>query len=81
MDRFGTLTGRERQVLRGVAKGRLNNQIAFDLGISQVTVKLHRSNVMRRMRAASVGGLVRAWKALPISVWEQGRPYETISEL
>jgi FixJ family two-component response regulator len=68
LERFGTLTARERQVLHEVAKGRLNKQIAFDLGISVVTVKLHRSNVMRKMQAVSVGGLIRAWEILPIDV-------------
>jgi FixJ family two-component response regulator len=65
VDQFNTLTLRERQVLREVALGRLNKQIAFDFGISEITVKLHRSNVMRKMRATSVGVLVRAWDALP----------------
>ena len=49
------LTPRERQVLRHVALGRLNKQIAYDLGISEVTVKLHRSGVMKKMAAATVG--------------------------
>jgi FixJ family two-component response regulator len=43
----------------------MNKQIAFELGISEITVKLHRSNVMRKMQAASVGELIRAWEALP----------------
>jgi FixJ family two-component response regulator len=68
VERFATLTTRERQVLREVAYGRLNKQIAFDLGISEVTVKLHRGNVMRKMHAASVGELVRAWELLPSNV-------------
>jgi FixJ family two-component response regulator len=71
VDRFETLTARERQVLREVAGGRLNKQIAFDLGISEVTVKLHRSNVMRKMNAVSVGDLIRAWEALPARVREK----------
>jgi FixJ family two-component response regulator len=66
--RFETLTSREREVLAEVAHGRLNKQVAFDLGISEVTVKLHRSNVMRKMQAASIGELIRAWEALPASV-------------
>jgi len=53
VERFATLTPRERQVLREVAHGRLNKQIAFDLGITEITVKLHRGNVMRKMGAAS----------------------------
>lgn len=65
VERLATLTPRERQVLREVAHGRLNKQIAFDLSISVITVKLHRGNVMRKMQAKSVGDLVRAWEALP----------------
>jgi FixJ family two-component response regulator len=71
LERFASLTARERQVLREVAKGRLNKQIAFDLGISEVTVKLHRSNVMRKMEAASVGSLIRAWEMLPSEAREK----------
>jgi FixJ family two-component response regulator len=66
--RFEALTPREREVFAAVACGRLNKQIAFDLGISEVTVKLHRSNVMRKMKAASMGELIRAWEILPISL-------------
>jgi FixJ family two-component response regulator len=65
VENFTTLTPRERQVLREVALGRLNKQIAYDLAISEVTVKLHRSNVMRKMNANSIGELIRAWEALP----------------
>jgi FixJ family two-component response regulator len=71
VERLATLTARERQVLREVARGRLNKQIAFDLGISEITVKLHRSNVMRKMQAASIGDLIRAWEALPDHLREQ----------
>jgi FixJ family two-component response regulator len=65
LERLETLTPREREVLREVARGRLNKQIAFDLGISEVTVKLHRGNVMRKMEATSIGELIRAWETLP----------------
>jgi FixJ family two-component response regulator len=71
-ERLATLTPRERQVFREVAHGRLNKQIAFNLGISEITVKLHRSNVMRKMQAVSVGDLIRAWEALPDGVRENG---------
>jgi FixJ family two-component response regulator len=67
---LGTLTPRERQVLHEVARGRVNKQIAFDLGISEVTVKLHRGNVMRKMRAASIGELIRTWESLPTPMRE-----------
>jgi FixJ family two-component response regulator len=69
--RFGTLTPREQQVMREVARGRLNKQIAFELGISEITVKLHRGNVMRKMQALSVGELIRAWETLPPNVREK----------
>jgi len=55
-------------VFREVARGRLNKQIAFDLGITEITVKLHRSNVMKKMQAASVGELIRAWDMLPVEL-------------
>jgi FixJ family two-component response regulator len=72
VERFRTLTSREREVLREVARGRLNKQIAFDLGISDVTVKLHRSNVMRKMGTRSLGELIRAWETLPLPVRSAG---------
>ncbi len=65
VERFATLTPRESQVMREVSLGRLNKQIAYDLGITEITVKLHRSNVMKKMQAASVGELIRAWEKLP----------------
>jgi FixJ family two-component response regulator len=71
-DRYAMLTARERQVLRLVAHGRLNKQIAFELGITEVTVKLHRSAVMRKMCAASIGELIRAWDLLPAELRARG---------
>jgi FixJ family two-component response regulator len=70
MEFLETLTPRERAVLQEVARGRLNKQIAFDFGISEVTVKLHRSNAMRKMHATSLGELIRAWETLPAEVRE-----------
>ena len=69
---FAALTQRERQVLGEVARGRFNKQIAFDLGISEVTVKLHRGNAMRKMEVTSIGKLIRVWETLPASVREDG---------
>jgi FixJ family two-component response regulator len=63
--RLALLSPREREVFRHVAAGRLNKQIAFDLGISEITVKLHRGNVMRKMELHSIGDLVRVWETLP----------------
>jgi len=70
VENYQTLTPRECQVMREVALGRLNKQIAFDLGITEITVKLHRSNVMRKMQAKSVGELIRAWEKLPADIRE-----------
>lgn len=58
-ERFATLTVREKEVLTFVAQGRLNKQIAADLGLSEVTVKVHRGQVMRKMGAATLAELVR----------------------
>ena len=57
--RFDTLTPRERDVLKLVIQGRLNKQIAGDLGISEKTVKFHRGRVMEKTQAGSVAELVR----------------------
>ncbi|WP_421367918.1 response regulator transcription factor [Agrobacterium tumefaciens] len=65
IERLKTLTPREREVFQRVALGRLNKQVAFELGISAITVKLHRSNLMRKMKFNSVGELIRAWEAMP----------------
>jgi FixJ family two-component response regulator len=57
--RSDELTQRERGVLLQVAQGRLNKQIAADMGITETTVKVHRSNTMRKVQAASVPELCR----------------------
>jgi FixJ family two-component response regulator len=57
--RLEQLTGRERQVFELVVAGRLNKQIAGELGITEVTVKIHRARVMQKMQAASLADLVR----------------------
>ena len=57
--RFETLTPREREVLAQVVTGKLNKQIAGDLGIAEKTIKVHRGRVMEKMQAPSVAVLVR----------------------
>jgi len=58
-ERFDSLTPREREVMGPVAAGRLNKQIAAELDLSEITVKVHRAQVMRKMQANSLPDLVR----------------------
>ncbi|SIQ87122.1 two component transcriptional regulator, LuxR family [Rhizobium sp. RU35A] len=58
-ERFATLTAREREVMARVVVGRLNKQIAAEIGLSEVTVKVHRGHVMRKMQADTVADLIR----------------------
>ena len=58
-ENFKSLSQRERDVVIRVASGGLNKQIAADLGVSEVTVKVHRANAMRKLRVKSVAELVR----------------------
>jgi FixJ family two-component response regulator len=54
-----SLTARERQVMALLVSGRVNKQIAAEIGISEVTVRLHRGQIMRKMRASSLADLIR----------------------
>jgi FixJ family two-component response regulator len=65
--RLATLTPREREVLEYVVAGKLNKQIAGDLGTVEQTVKAHRAHVMQKMRAQSVAELVRLTERCGIS--------------
>jgi len=66
--RFGTLTAREREVLRHVVAGRLNKQIAADLGISERMVKLHRTAITTKLQVRSVAELTRLVQAAGLFV-------------
>jgi FixJ family two-component response regulator len=58
-ERFESLSRREQDVVKRVAAGELNKQIAAELGLSEVTVKVHRAKAMRKMHAKSLAELVR----------------------
>jgi FixJ family two-component response regulator len=61
---FETLTERERQVFALVAEGRMNKQIAGEMGVAEITVKIHRGRLMRKMGAKSLAELVRMAQAI-----------------
>jgi FixJ family two-component response regulator len=66
-ERFDTLSLREREIMIQATAGRLNKQIANDLGISESTVKVHRTNLMRKMKARSLPELSRMADALKLT--------------
>lgn len=70
---YETLTPRERQVMRLVVAGRLNKQIAGDIGVSEITVKVHRGQVMRKMHAASLPDLARMAEKLKLLPQEHSK--------
>jgi FixJ family two-component response regulator len=65
-DHYSSLSPREREVMTLVVSGRLNKQVGGELGISEITVKAHRAQVMRKMRAESLADLVRIADRLEI---------------
>jgi FixJ family two-component response regulator len=66
-ERYASLTPREREVLPLVVSGLLNKQAAAELGISEVTLQIHRSKVMQKMKARSIADLVRMTERLNIA--------------
>jgi FixJ family two-component response regulator len=65
--RYQSLTAREREVMTFVVSGMLNKQIAFEIGASEATVKIHRGHVMQKMEAGSLVELVRMSDKLKLS--------------
>jgi len=70
-ERFGSLSPREREIMIEVARGRLSKQIAGDIGIAEATVKVHRSRLMRKMKARSLPALSRMADKLKLIPEEQ----------
>jgi FixJ family two-component response regulator len=66
MRNFSTLTPREQEVMAWVTGGLLNKQVAAEIGVTEITVKVHRGNVMRKMAAKSFADLVRMADLLSI---------------
>ncbi|WP_428979452.1 response regulator transcription factor [Cupriavidus oxalaticus] len=65
---YASLTPREREVMGYVVAGLMNKQIAIEMGVSEVTVKIHRGHVMRKMAARSVAELVRKAESLGVGL-------------
>jgi FixJ family two-component response regulator len=73
-ERFDTLSFREREVMVQITAGRLNKQIANDIGVAESTVKVHRTNLMRKMKARSLPELSRMADILKVTPEQPERP-------
>lgn len=66
-DKYDTLTSREREVIVLIVKGMLNKQVAAELGITEITIKVHRRHILQKMRAKSLPALVRMVEKLRLT--------------
>ncbi len=73
-DRYQTLSPREREIMIRVVRGLLNKQIAGELGTTEATVKVHRANMMHKMKADSLADLIRMAEKLGLSTTKQASP-------
>ena len=78
--RLSSLTPRELEVLPLVVSGLLNKQAAAELGISEITLQIHRGNIMKKMRAGSLAELVRMAGALEIPIARSRHPQRLIRQ-
>ena len=73
-EHFELLSAREREVVVRVAAGDLNKQIAAELGLSEVTVKVHRANAMRKMHATRLADLVKMMECFKVATTQGRKP-------
>ena len=78
--RYSALTRREREVMALIVSGQRNKQIAGELGIKEITVKIHRARVMQKMRAASLAVLARMAERLDLAASGMSEPHEFKAE-
>ena len=74
-DRFASLSSGEREIMIQATAGRLNKQIAYGIGVAEATVKVHRSNLMRKMKARSLPELSRMADKLGLAPEKPPRSY------
>jgi len=77
---YASLSRREQEVMALVASGLLNKQVGFELGISEITVKAHRGQVMRKMQADSLAGLVKMAARLELPSGRLALPFAPLAE-
>ena len=77
---YASLSRREQEVMALVASGLLNKQVGFELGISEITVKAHRGQVMRKMQADSLAGLVKMAARLGLPSGRLALPFAPLAE-